>query len=147
MVAQPGEARRVAGHRVLPHPADLVVEAWGPTLADCLTEAVLGLVSSFADAAGLSPTGERGFPLAAAPAEDQLVTLLGEVIFGIDADGVVPVNARVEPVPAGGFAVHLGTVDAARVAQIGPVPKAVARSGLEVCEAAGCWSGRALVDV
>jgi SHS2 domain-containing protein len=40
------------GHRKALHPADLRIEAWGPTREECIAEAVRGLVDSFAIVAG-----------------------------------------------------------------------------------------------
>ena len=43
------------GHRKVLHPADLRIEAWGPTREECIAEAVRGLVGSFAVVAGRAP--------------------------------------------------------------------------------------------
>jgi hypothetical protein len=40
----------VRGHRVLPHTADVIVEAWGPDLVSCCEEAVAGLAALYVDA-------------------------------------------------------------------------------------------------
>ena len=42
-------------HRKALHPADLHIEAWGPTRVDCIAEAVRGMVDSFAVVAGRPP--------------------------------------------------------------------------------------------
>jgi SHS2 domain-containing protein len=55
------------GHWTMPHPADLRIEAWGPTREDCLAEAVLGLVDSFAVVAGRPLPGRAERDLRCAP--------------------------------------------------------------------------------
>ena len=50
-----GAAHRVAGHRTVPHTADLRIEAWAVTCEECLAEALRGLVGSFAAVVGRQP--------------------------------------------------------------------------------------------
>ena len=145
--ASGGAGLPAAGYRTAPHPADLVIEGWGPTLAECVGAAVRALVSGFADTSGSSPTGELGFRVSGASPEDLLVGVLDEVIYRLDADGVVPVDVRVEQDPEGELDIRLGTVDAGEVGQTGPVPKGVALSGLRVEREPAGWRCRALVDV
>jgi SHS2 domain-containing protein len=51
------------GYRLLPHTADVVVQAWAPTRAACLAEAVRGLVAVFADTAGVVASRSVAFTL------------------------------------------------------------------------------------
>jgi SHS2 domain-containing protein len=55
-----GAARRPAGHRTVPHAADLRIEAWAATREECMAEAVRGLVGSFATVAGRQPCRRDG---------------------------------------------------------------------------------------
>lgn len=134
------------GHRVLPHTADAIVEAWGPTKAACLEEAVAGMVGLFATAR--HPVPEDDWPVAIGPAPDDvlLVALLDEVLVAVDAAGAVPVRAILEADGAGVRGV-LKTVPAAAVEVHGAVPKAVAWSGLEFGSEGGHWRCRFTVDV
>jgi SHS2 domain-containing protein len=140
------EATRARGHRLLPHTADAIVEAWGPTRAACLEEAVAGLVGLFASTAGLAPEGEWPVALPPAPDEQSLVMLLEEVLAAIDGAGVVPVAADLQ-VDREGVRGVLRTVAAAAVEVHGAVPKAVAWSGLEFGPEDGRWRCRFTVDV
>ena len=36
----------VSGHRVVPHTADVIVEAWGASMLECMEEAVWALVDN-----------------------------------------------------------------------------------------------------
>ena len=52
--ARPQEEEEEADrrHRKALHPADLHIEAWGPTREECIAEAARGMVDSFAVVAG-----------------------------------------------------------------------------------------------
>jgi SHS2 domain-containing protein len=137
-----------AGHRLVAHTADLIVEAWAPQWRACLVEAVRALVESFVDreeAADRAERAEQSFEAGTRDPEGQLVALLDEVIYLVDAEGVVVVDVEVndtEPELRGRFAVV--PVDA--VTAVGPAPKAVSLHGLDVHKA-DAWSCRVLVDV
>lgn len=136
------------GHRTVPHTADLRVEAWGPTREACLTEAVLGLVDSFAVVAAARPrhTAERRF--VASSDEDLLVAAVEEVIYRLDADGEIPVTAAVRPAPEGGVVLTLPLADVNEAEIIGAVPKAASLHDLRCApDATGRWSCGITIDV
>lgn len=143
-----GAGREAAsGHRCLPHTADVVIEAWGPTRVACLEQAVAGLVGSVADTAGASLTEPVPVRIEEEADDELLVLLLEEVIYAIEVLDAVPVAAELEELPAGGVAGAFRTVPVGRVRPVGAVPKAISRSGL-VFEADGRrWSCRVTVDV
>jgi SHS2 domain-containing protein len=60
-----GAGQRIAGHRTVPHTADLRIEAWAATREECLAEAVRGLVGSFAAVAGVQPCRRASRPVTA----------------------------------------------------------------------------------
>ena len=99
-----------AGHRTVPHTADLRIEAWAPTREECLAEAVHGLVDSFAVVAGRAPSGRARRHLTARLDEDLLVAVIDEVIYRLDADGQIPVSADVRRAPDGGVIVVFALV-------------------------------------
>jgi SHS2 domain-containing protein len=88
-----GIAHRIAGHRTVPHTADLRIEAWAATREECLAEAVRGLVGSFAVVAGRQPYRRDCCAMTARRDEDLLVAVVDEVIYRLDADGEIPVPA------------------------------------------------------
>lgn len=124
-----------------------MLEAWGPDRAGCTTEALLGLVETFAGAQ--DPVTTRVLPLEASAtgAEDALVSLLEEVIYVVDALGVVPVRFHLVQAEDGGLTGDMEVVPASQVDLVGPVPKAVSYHGLEIAPVATGWRCRVLVDL
>ncbi len=141
-----GRAGPPAGHRARPHTADAVVEAWGRTRAECLEQAVAGLVAGFVGPADAEPE-PAALEIEAEDDEELVVLLLEEVLYRIEVHGVVPVAATLDDTPtgvAGSFLVV--PVSAAR--EVGAVPKAVSRSGLSLRPREdGGWWCRATIDV
>jgi SHS2 domain-containing protein len=136
-----------AGHRLLPHPADVIVEAWAPTPEACLTEAVRALVDSFADVTGGRRQGSHAVHIDDAAWPDLLVAVLDEVIYLLDVSADVPLDARVARVPGAGLSLTFDTAPIADVEVVGSTPKGVSRSGLEFAPDDGLWRCRAIVDV
>lgn len=136
-----------AGHRLVPHTADCIVEAWGPDLASCLTQALLGVVAEFAHV----PAGAEGerVALEAGPgaAADTLVSLVEDVLLAVDTRSVVPARFELAEAPGGRVAGHMVVVPAARVSARGPVPKGVSYHDLSVVAEDGGWRCHALIDV
>ena len=96
-----GVTHRIAGHRTVPHTADLRIEAWAPTREECLAEAVRGLVDSFAAVAGRCPHHRASRHMTARPDADLLVAVIDEVIYRLDADGEIPVWVQARPAADG----------------------------------------------
>lgn len=135
-----------AGYRSLPHVADVILEAWGPSRAACLEAAVRGLVELFVDVGGRAPEAWDSFEVTAANDDDLLARVLEEVVFVVDARGRVPVVADLEDLD-GGVRGSLGTVAIDAVEQTGALPKGVSRSGASLARVAGEWRAHAVVDV
>jgi len=134
------------GHTARPHTADVVIEAWAPTAAACYEELVAAFVGIFVATDGAEPAGTVAVDVGPGSPEDLLVLLLEEVIAAVELDGVVPVTAHLDVVGdrlTGSFALARPRPDAL----IGPVPKGIAYSGLEVVATDEGWRARATVDV
>jgi SHS2 domain-containing protein len=136
------------GHRLVPHTADRIIEAWGPDLTSCLVEALTALVESFAKAVETTST-RRPLPLAAPPgrAEDTLIALVEQVIYAIDVFAAVPVGFRLEESGEGALTGSMDVVPVEAVALLGAPPKAVTYHGLSVAPTETGWRCRMLVDV
>lgn len=136
-----------AGHRLAPHTADCIIEAWGPNRAACLTEALLALVEGFAEIGDARPTQVVPIGAVPGPAEDELVELLEQVIFDVDVLSVVPVRFHLGETEEGVIAGDMGVVPAGDTVAVGPVPKGVSYHELSMVEGEGGWRCRVLVDV
>ncbi|WP_335936236.1 archease [Streptomyces sp. PTD5-9] len=140
-----------AGHRTVPHTADLRVEAWAPTAAGCVAEAVRAVVESFADTSGAAATGERECVVTAPSDDDLLASVLEEVVYRLDADGEIPLDVDVEPYGSAGggpgLRVRFRMADARTARETGAAPKAVALHGLRLRHGPGGWSCGVTVDV
>lgn len=109
-----------AGHRSLPHTADIRIEAWAPTAAECLAQAVTGLVEAFAVVPPDAAVETVVIDVADRPNDDALVSVLDEMIFLLDTRGLVPARAEGE---VDRVRLDLAPLDAAEVT--GAAPKAV----------------------
>ncbi len=138
------DERVPAGHRSVPHTADVQIEAWAPTREDCLAEVVRALVDTFAEVPAGAPGTPLTFRVEPDADEDMLVEVLDEVIYQMDTTGRLPAAARVVPA-GGGLAVTLELTD--RVRLIGAVPKAVALHELRFTGGPTGWSCRVTLDV
>lgn len=135
-----------SGHRTVPHPADVTIEAWGPTREGCLAEAVVGLSASFVDLARAKPVDTVTLELAAADDEDRLVAALDQLIYLLDTQGVIPLRADAD-IGAQTFRLTMPVASIDKVRTIGASPKAVALSGLEFRHTGDQWRCSATIDV
>ncbi len=149
-----------AGHRIVPHTADLALEAWAPGKGECIAEAARALVGSFADVRGAVPRETVTVELAEASDEDLLVRALDEVIYQLEVHRRVPAAIWVAVADAGDPAgtagtegtegpatIRLAAVPAADVRVTGAIPKAVTRHELRFGRSGGLWRCRVIVDV
>jgi SHS2 domain-containing protein len=136
-----------AGHRLVSHVADVIVEAWGTTRVACLEEAALGLVESFADIGGIEPTESIPVSLGAAGDEDVLVLLLEEVIYVVEALGKVPAGVELAEHADGTVGGFFATIPSEGLEAIGALPKGVSRSDLLFERRDEQWRCHVLVDV
>lgn len=139
-----------SGHRLVPHTADCIIEAWGPDRASCIAGALTALVEGFAEPGEAARAVTEPVPLAVGPggAEDQLVSLLEDVIYSVEVFSVVPVYFHLGETEGGGIAGDMEVVPAADTVAVGPIPKGVSYHQLSMEEeAGGGWRCRVLVDV
>jgi SHS2 domain-containing protein len=111
-----------------------------------VAEAVRALVDSFADTAHGPVTAVHVLDLGDDSDEGVLLGALDEVVYLLDADGVVPVTVETERA-RGGVRLVLGVTDLAQVDITGPAPKGVARSDLGFDRTPSGWSCEFTVDV
>ncbi|MFI1200110.1 archease [Streptomyces sp. NPDC020883] len=142
----PEDSPLLGGHRSVPHTADLRIEAWGPTRAACLAQAVRGMCGSFLDLAGAAGVRRREVVVRADTDEDLLVALLEEVVYWLDTHDEVPVEVRLTAVP-GGLRALLCMADIGTLPVLGAAPKAVTLHGLTFAPGSGGWQCSFTLDV
>lgn len=137
-----------AGHRILPHTADMALEAWAPDKAACIAEAVEALVGSFADVRDAIPRESVTLRFDAADDRGLLVQVLDEVIFQEEVHGRLPADTSVT-VRAGSQAeVRFAAVPVGEVEAGGAVPKGVSRHDLRFGPASdGQWRCHVIIDI
>ncbi len=134
------------GHRLLPHTADLIVEAWGADDLACAEEAAQALIEVCV--AG-DPEPESGHWVSelSVPRLDLVRSVLEEVLFALDTSELAPVSAHLERIADSGVTLRLGLAQRDSVRLTGAAPKAIvmmpsARAGPEAS-----WRCRFIVDV
>jgi SHS2 domain-containing protein len=135
------------GHRSLPHTADVILEAWAPTLGGCIAEAVRALVEEFVEPVGGVEPASRDFAVDSTDEAGALVAVLEEVIYVTEVEGVVPVDVSVDSADGAGVRGTLSIVGLGDVVQVGSVPKAVSWRDLDVARSSAGWRCRVTIDV
>jgi len=135
-----------AGHGRRPHTADLILEATGRTRNECIEQAVLGLVESFADVRDVAATSTSSVVLPRMDDVETLISVLEEAIYIVDTRGLVPAAARLSD-DAAGLHVVFDVVPLQRVSSVGPAPKGVARHAIFLGRRGRVWSCRVVIDV
>jgi SHS2 domain-containing protein len=139
--------RAEVGHHLLPHTADVIVEAWAPSRSGCLEELVRGVVETFADTRDATVTREVPLEIGAACDEDVVIALLEDICYLLDADGLVVVDVALNEEDDGNFEGTFSVAPVGAVIQTGAAPKGISRSELRFARDGPSWRGRILVDV
>ncbi len=147
MGAQERRQQQESGHRLVPHTADCVIEAWAPNPVGCIGEALQALVEEFAEVQ--EEPSSRTLPLTATEGvgEDALVQLLEEVIYAVDVFSVVPIRFHLADTEDGGVAGDMEVIPASRAEIVGPLPKGVSYHNLSMNCGDGTWRCHVLIDV
>ena len=130
------------GHRSVPHTADIRIEAWAPTPEACVAHAVQALVETFTRIPEGVDTQSELVDLPIDSLDGLLVGVLDEVIFLVDARGLVPVRSKVST--DGRVRFDVAPLDRAEV--VGATPKAVTWHDLRFGRDGG-WSCAVTIDV
>lgn len=135
------------GYALLPHTADVIVSAWGPSAAACLDQAARGLSAVSAEVPDTA--ARRSVPYACGPDTDVelLVRVLEEVIYLAEVRELVVVGAVLDRTPQGGLAGHFDAMPLDAVVPVGPAPKAITRHGLAFGRDERGWQCTVTVDV
>ena len=150
------EAEAAAGHRMVPHTADVALAAWAPARDECVAQAVHALIGGFVEFADFAE------PAAAVPRDyvsvtfdhtsddDLLVSVLDEVIYQVEVHGRVPVDVALDVALDSADSVvraRFETVPLEAVRIVGAIPKAVSLHELRFGQVDGGWRCHVTVDV
>jgi SHS2 domain-containing protein len=88
-------------YRILEHPADLGIEAFGRTLKEAFESAALGLTSIIVDPASVDPSEQRSVSLQGTDPENLLVVWLSEIIYLYDGEDFLLSRVRIHQLADG----------------------------------------------
>lgn len=83
------------GFRILEHPADIGIEAWGRTIPEAFSRAAFALVSIILDPACITVRETRMVELHAADRDQLLVKWLEEILYLYDGERFVPSSIEI----------------------------------------------------
>lgn len=140
------EVAASSGRRSVPHQAEVRIAAWAPSREECVAQAVMALVESFADTTEAGHTGVVDLPVAAESGDELLANVLDEVICLLDTVGRIPLEVRVRRLD-GGLDIRMRMTDVDQAELVGALPKGVALCELRFGRRAAVWSGQATLVV
>jgi len=79
-----------SGYKIVEHPSDLGIEAYGASLAEAFQNAAVGLMSVILDVSLVEPQESRIVELEANDVEQLLVRWLSEILYFYDGKHFVP---------------------------------------------------------
>lgn len=146
MTSREIEHEGASGHRIESAPSGFAIDAWGPSSANCVTEALSALVEEFAEL--LDPPSTTLLPLTETKGagDDALVQLLDEVIDALDVFSVIPVRFHLSETEDGGIAGDMEVVSASVAKLVGSKPKAVSYHDLSLVQAKGSWRCHVIIE-
>ncbi|HVN81400.1 MAG TPA: archease [Terriglobia bacterium] len=139
---------REKGFRILDHPADLGIEAYGKTLAEAFEQAALGLVSIIANASRVEARDSRNVTLQGSDWGHLLVRWLEEILYLYDGEGFLGGRFQVGRLETGRLeaVVYGEPLDPVRH-QVRSDVKAVTYHQLNVCEKPGKSRVQVFLDI
>ena len=137
-----------SGFRILEHPSDLGIEAWGPTLSDAFRQSAFGLVSIIVDPATVREREEKRLQVSGSGTDNLLVRWLSELLYLYDGEDFLMAN--VEITSLNDFSVEA----VVRGERLDPVRhqsrldvKAITYHQLKVTQENGIWAARVFLDI
>lgn len=86
------------GHKFLEHVADIYVEAWGASLEEAFEEAAKAMFESMVDIEAVEPSRRVNVSIEAVSLETLLIDWLNELLYYVDAEGLLLSNFKVEKI-------------------------------------------------
>ncbi len=116
------ESRR--GHRLFPHTADVIIEAWGSDVLTCAEEAAQALIDICVSGDPETVAGSWASTFDVGPV-GLVQAVLEEVVFALDTSESAPVSAHVDRSVDSGITLRLGLASPESVHFTGAAPKAI----------------------
>lgn len=136
------------GFRILDHPADLGIEAYGKTLAEAFEQAALGLVFIIVDASRVEARECRKVTLQGSDLEQLLVRWLQEILYLFDGEHFIGGRFQISQLESGWLqAVVYGEPFDPKRHQTRMDVKAITYHQLEVREKTGKSGVRVFLDI
>lgn len=132
-------------YEILPHTADIGIEARAPDLQQVFSEAARGLAAIILDAEPGGSDRTEEVRIEGADLEDTLVQFLEECLYRYETRGELVVGANLKHVSPTRAEGEVFVVDDAEAG--GPMIKAVTYHGLVVTRTANGWMARCYLDV
>ena len=137
-----------SGFRILDHPADLGIEAYGKTVAEAFEQAALGLVSIIVDASSVEARECREVTLRGSDREQLLVRWLQEILYLYDGEHFIGGRFQISQLEPGWLqALVYGEPFDPKHHQTRLDVKAVTYHQLKVLEGTGNSSVRVFLDI
>ncbi|MDI6780248.1 MAG: archease [Bacteroidota bacterium] len=86
----------IAGHKILEHPADIGIEAYGSNLKAAFEQSAIALMSVILDSSNINNTKSRLIEMFASDYEQLLVKWLSEVLYLYDGENFVVGGFEIE---------------------------------------------------
>ena len=97
-IPPPSGKQQSSGFRFLDHTADIIIEAWGPTLNSVFEQAGYGFFTVLLDPKNITPSGTHEIEIEAHSIETLLYKWIEEFIFLFDAEQLVCTNIKVQSI-------------------------------------------------
>ena len=134
------------GHRLLPHTADLIVEAWGPDDVTCAEEAARALIE-ICVAGDPDPDAGHWVSRVSGSERDLVRAVLDELLFALDTSVPAPVSVDVDRLDPSEVTIRLGLAARESVQATGAAPKAIVMMPSEQGGPEASWRCRFIIDV
>ena len=134
------------GFKVVPHTAEVAVEASGATWEEFFQAAGRGLLSLYAPAGAPGPTQRRGLKLTADSAEELLVAWLNELIYLVSGGKWLPSKITVKAAHPNELTAELEGAPLEGMTLSREI-KAATFGGLHIKKTASGWSAVVILDV
>lgn len=132
---------------MLPHTADVIVEAWGANEVECTEEATRALIEVCVSGQADPGEASRVTTIEALRSQELVEAVLDETVFALDTSELVPVAATLEASADGGFELRLKVAHRDVVRLTGAAPKAVVMVDFQGGESGTPARCRFIVDV